>query len=103
MVLKGKKCSKRVKKWSQHVQYCHKWSSMFPNSPKWSKQFTIHSIGWPLYPGLTCLLYGLKYSKFLLKNHPNGSDITRSPGLVFKYSDIFEEDKICVSIYLLLE
>ena len=34
------------------------------------------------YPCSTWLLYGLKWSKFWLKKHPNGSGITRSPGLV---------------------
>ena len=88
-----KKWSKSVRngpkgqKWSQNVQYGPKWSSTVPNGPKrFLKKSTINLIGWPFYPCSTWLLYGLKWSKFWLKNHPNGSGITRSPGLVIYIS-----------------
>ena len=77
MVLKGKK-------WSQNVQYGLKWSSMVPNGPKWSKKIDHKFNRMAFIARFNLVLVWSKIVQIFTKNHPNGSGITRSPGLVIK-------------------
>ena len=76
MVLKGKQ-------WSQNVQYGLKWSSSVPNGPKWSKKID-HTFNRMVFiTRFNLVLVWSKIVKNFTKSHPNGSGITRSPGLVY--------------------
>ena len=72
MVLKGKK-------WSQNVQHGLKWSSMVPNGPKlfWKNYHKFNKMAFITRFNLVWS----KIVKILTNSYPNGSAITRSPGL----------------------
>ena len=55
---------------------------MFLNGPKWSKKSTINSIWMAFITRFNLDLVWSKIVQLFTKNHPNGSGITRSPGLV---------------------
>ena len=56
------------------------WSQMVLNGLRKS---TINSIGWPGSTRFNLVLVWSKIVQILTKSHPNGSGITRSPGLVY--------------------
>ena len=65
----------------QNVQYGLKWSSMVPTGPKWSKK-TKHKFNRMAFITRFNLVCS-KRIQIQTKSHPNGSGITRAPGLAF--------------------